>query len=66
MSLVWINCIRRLKEEAQDAAQQEKERQIREKQLLDKQKQKKSKTRKVSFNSIVHVNRTFAPTLVIF
>ena len=64
MSLVWIDCIRRLKEEAQDAAKEEQE---KAQKLLEQKKKKKinsssetsaktSKIRKVSFNSIVHVN----------
>ena len=60
MSLVWINCFRRLKLEAQDAAKEEREKTIRErKELKLNRKEKlpvKSPNRKVSFNSIIRVN----------
>ena len=59
MSLVWINCFRRLKLEAQDAAKEEREKTIRErKELKLNRKEKlpvKSPNRKVSFNSIIRV-----------
>ena len=61
MSLVWINCFRRLKLEAQDAAKEEREKTIRERKELKlnrKEKEKlpvKSPNRKVSFNSIIRV-----------
>ena len=73
MSLVWIDCIRRLKEEAQDAAKEEREKVQKQQLQLRKQKAKlvdsvtssdsssrtkdNQKARKVSFNSIVHVIR---------
>ena len=74
MSLVWIDCIRRLKEEAQDAAKEEREKVQKQQLQLRKQKAKlvdsvtsgdssrttsNQKARKVSFNSIVHVIRFF-------
>ena len=62
MSLVWINCFRRLKLEAQDAAKEEKEKKVRqqkERKIKRTEKFVKSPNRKVSFNSIVHVNFFF-------
>ena len=58
MSLVWINCFRRLKLEAQDAAKEEREKTVRqqkERKIKRTEKFAKSPNRKVSFNSIVHV-----------
>merc|ERR1712179_892334 len=59
MSLVWINCFRKLKMEALDAAKEEKE--IRAKELEKQKVKRKEKpfkekmNRKVSFNSIVRL-----------
>jgi hypothetical protein len=59
MSLVWINCFRRFKLEAQDAAKEEREKRDRkELQLNRKEKERlpvKSPNRKVSFSSIIRV-----------
>lgn len=65
MSLVWINCFRRLKEEAQNAEREEQEKIAKQQKLrkINKAARREEKVlkaksatpRKVSFNSIVHV-----------
>mgnify|MGYP001311911066 CR=1 FL=1 len=65
MSLVWIDCIRRLKKEAQDAAKEEEEKSLKRKEVEKKKIEKKSKSittnkhRKVSFNAVIHVSNFY-------
>ena len=70
MSLVWIDCIRRLKKEAQDAAKEEEEKSLKRKEVAKKKTEMKSsspsqsktsanKHRKVSFNAVIHVSDFF-------
>lgn len=69
MSLVWIDCIRRLKKEAQDAANEEEEKSAKKQKEIEKKLVKKSKSpsstitsnkhRKVSFNAVIHVSNFY-------
>ena len=58
MSLVWLDCLRRLKEEAEHAAREEEEKMRREHDLKVNRDQKRKAKRKVSFNSIVQSSTT--------
>ena len=63
MSLVWIDCLRRLKKEAQDAAKEEEEKHLKQKEMEEKKKKraikiKSNNKRKVSFNAVIHVRST--------
>ena len=63
MSLVWIDCLRRLKKEAQDVAKEEEEKSMKLKEIEQKKLKNKrvvkirtNNKRKVSFNAVIHVS----------